>query len=710
MPTLNLLQSLLLLICVLLSTIVALLPSVFDKQKSLPGRCFIFGLLAVCGLLAYIGTGLITTEQAKQNVEWIQKVRWTVGIGYAVALPTMVYLLVNRQSKNGKRSSDTPEVISQRWRRELLVIMLTDVTVRMEDSLHDDELIPLLMEDQREEVGRPPEVTVNAKPSPAWREKLPKFIRVTAESEPGKKIIDVFERDDIAGRLLILGAPGSGKTTMLLELAQDLIIAAQQQPEKPIPVIFELSSWKDDKQSIADWLVADLKFRNNIPDAISREWLETDKLLPLLDGLDELQSRQGNCIERINEFLQTTSRLSQIVICCREEEYKTGEKILTLRGAVCLKPLEEKQIKSYLQRLKCEHLWHGMQNAPDGLLALAKMPLFLHLIPVAYPNGLQSKAKRFNSTAELEAYQEKCRKDLFDAYIKNRLEISHNSQGYELDKTRQWLIWLAKNLKKQKKADFYIEKIHPIFLNTKQDNLLYGLILGSIIGLITGLMIGLLIGLITGLNTELIMGLMIFGLTIGMIGGIISNPLAWANNFNKFKTINRKDIVFGLFYWLIITVTFMRHGMIIGLVISLIFGVVIGSSVNFFLNKQIKTRNKPNQEILELVKNTLVVSLIISPFTMLLFYAIPLITRVENVQFINTVIPGLGLALLFGIISAGLPVIQHFALRLILWKSEAIPWNYARFLSYANERRLIKQVGGRYRFIHDLLREHFAKM
>lgn len=706
MTTLNLLQALLLLICVLLSTIVALLPSVFDKQKSLPGRCFIFGLLAVCGLLAYIGTGLITTEQAKQNVEWIQKVRWTLGIGFAVALPTMVYLLVNRQSKNGKRSRDTPDVISQRWRRELLAIMLTDVRVRLEDSLHDDELIPLLMEDRREDVGRPPEVTVNAKPSPDWWEKLRKFTRVTAESEPGKKIIDVFERDDIAGRLLILGAPGSGKTTMLLEQAQDLILAAQQQPEKPIPVIFELSSWKDDKQPIADWLVADLKFRNNIPEAISREWLETGKLLPLLDGLDELKTRQEKCIERINKFLQANSGLSQIVVCCREEEYKTGKEILTLRGAVCLKPLENNQIKGYLQRLKCEHLWHGMQNDPDGLLALAKMPLFLHLIPVAYPNGLQSKAKRFNSTAELEAYQEKCRRDLFDAYIENRLEIFHNSQGYELDKTRHWLIWLAKNLKKQKKADFYIEKIHPIFLSTKQDNLLYGLIIGSIIGLITGLMIGLLIGLITGLSIELIMGLMIFGLTIGMIGGIISNPLAWANN----KTINRKDIIFGLFYWLIITVTFMRHGMIIGLGISLMFGVIIGLSVNFFLDKQIKTRNKPNQEILELVKNTLVLGLIISPFTMLLFYAIPLITRVENVQLINTVIPGLGLAFLFGIISAGLPVIQHFALRLILWKSGAIPWNYARFLSYANERRLIKQVGGRYRFIHDLLREHFAKM
>ncbi|NEO93117.1 MAG: hypothetical protein F6K56_23990, partial [Moorea sp. SIO3G5] len=67
-----------------------------------------------------------------------------------------------------------------------------------------------------------------------------------------------------------------------------------------------------------------------------------------------------------------------------------------------------------------------------------------------------------------------------------------------------------------------------------------------------------------------------------------------------------------------------------------------------------------------------------------------------------------GMAMLIGFSFAGRPVIQHVVLRLILWRSGSIPWDYAHFLSYATERRLIKQVGGRYRFIHDLLREHFA--
>ncbi len=37
--------------------------------------------------------------------------------------------------------------------------------------------------------------------------------------DPNKLLIETFGRDDISGKLLILGAPGSGKTTALLSLA-----------------------------------------------------------------------------------------------------------------------------------------------------------------------------------------------------------------------------------------------------------------------------------------------------------------------------------------------------------------------------------------------------------------------------------------------------------------------------------------------------------
>ncbi|MDZ8259566.1 hypothetical protein [Nostoc sp. ChiQUE01b] len=58
----------------------------------------------------------------------------------------------------------------------------------------------------------------------------------------------------------------------------------------------------------------------------------------------------------------------------------------------------------------------------------------------------------------------------------------------------------------------------------------------------------------------------------------------------------------------------------------------------------------------------------------------------------------------------GFACIQHVSLRLVLWCSGYIPWNYALFLNRAAQRRLIQQIGGRYRFIHRLLLDHFANM
>lgn len=54
--------------------------------------------------------------------------------------------------------------------------------------------------------------------------------------------------------------------------------------------------------------------------------------------------------------------------------------------------------------------------------------------------------------------------------------------------------------------------------------------------------------------------------------------------------------------------------------------------------------------------------------------------------------------------------IEQFVLRIILTKNGYSPWNYEHFLEHAVHHRFIQRTDGRYRFIHDLLREHFAQM
>jgi hypothetical protein len=68
----------------------------------------------------------------------------------------------------------------------------------------------------------------------------------------------------------------------------------------------------------------------------------------------------------------------------------------------------------------------------------------------------------------------------------------------------------------------------------------------------------------------------------------------------------------------------------------------------------------------------------------------------------------LGLVGAFGF--GGLACIQHLVLRVLLWRSKALPWDLPRFLDYAAERILLRKVGGGYIFIHRLLLEYFVTL
>jgi hypothetical protein len=67
-------------------------------------------------------------------------------------------------------------------------------------------------------------------------------------------------------------------------------------------------------------------------------------------------------------------------------------------------------------------------------------------------------------------------------------------------------------------------------------------------------------------------------------------------------------------------------------------------------------------------------------------------------------------AILLGIIAPHIVLVfaKFTALRVPLWKSGYIPWNYVRFLDYAVERILLRKVGGEYIFVHRMLLEYFA--
>lgn len=147
--------------------------------------------------------------------------------------------------------------------------------------------------------------------------------------------------DAASGGLLILGEPGAGKTTLLLELARDLMQRALVDETHPMPAVFHLASWARGCQPLSEWLVDELRITYRIPQYMARTWVGTDRLLILLDGLDEVdQTCRTACIMAINAY-RTDHEVVPVVVCSRRLEYQDQPTKLQLYRAVEIHPLTE---------------------------------------------------------------------------------------------------------------------------------------------------------------------------------------------------------------------------------------------------------------------------------------------------------------------------------------------------------------------------------
>ncbi|MBC1280882.1 NACHT domain-containing protein, partial [Nostoc sp. UCD121] len=370
--------------------------------------------------------------------------------------------------------------------RILLAAVKEEVTARLRQSLHNAVLINLGKESQPQQVKRPwdAEIKIGLKPA----EPLPDTTTT----------LEVFDSQEIAGKLLILGAPGAGKTTTQLELAQALVKRAEEQPDYPVPVLFNVSSWKDDRQSLTDWLVAELKSKYGVSTKLGKDWVNNHQLLPLLDGLDELEpQRQEPCVNAINQFLAGETRPLYLVVCSRIEEYSNYTTQLQLNGAIYLQPLTNNQICDYLTSIKSIELWSTISSDLE-LLDLVRTPLLLSITVLASQEISVEEWQHLNSTADRLQY-------LLDAYVGRMLTRDVVSRAYlknkppNARKTRMWLVWLAQQMHEESKTEFLIEEMQPNMFFSKTQKTSYSLIVGLSGGLFSGLSFGLFFGLIGGL-------------------------------------------------------------------------------------------------------------------------------------------------------------------------------------------------------------------
>ena len=232
-----------------------------------------------------------------------------------------------------------------------------------------------------------------------------------------RSIVEVFHK---SGRsLLIASEPGSGKTTTLLELARGLLTCAERDPSQPAPVVFNLSTWGEKRQRLLDWLVGELASKYYVPSRIGRAWLQDNRLLLMLDGLDEVKSEhRAGCVESINSFIQEFG-VPGLAVCSRLSEYTALPVRLKLQGAVRLQLLTPDQVDAYLAKAgsRLESLRRALRE-DEVLQSLARTPLMLSIMSLAYQDqpvgalqGADSDTPESRRLRILETYVER----MFDA-------------------------------------------------------------------------------------------------------------------------------------------------------------------------------------------------------------------------------------------------------------------------------------------------------
>lgn len=275
-----------------------------------------------------------------------------------------------------------------------------------------------------------------------------------ANLPPGERLITVY--DGVGGALLILGAPGGGKTTLLLELARDLLDRAEADLGRPIPVVLHLASWAERREPLERWIAAELVRIYHVSPVDAERWVAEDMLLPLLDGLHEVaEEHRVACAVAINAFRATHGRMPPVV-CVRQEEYErltaqAGR--LQLERALIVQPLSLAEVRRFLDEAGAPLV--GLRDTlerDEQLAALVDSPLMLSVLAAVY----QGKAA---GSVDLTGDATARRVAVFSAYVERMFE-RRGSSRYSKAETTRYLSWLAARMRDDDRSLFYIEEQH----------------------------------------------------------------------------------------------------------------------------------------------------------------------------------------------------------------------------------------------------------
>jgi DNA polymerase III delta prime subunit len=676
-------------------------------EKALSRRSLLLAVIGVLGLLSAFVSSVATNWLAGR---WTSKL-W-LAVPLAVVLAAALAILSGRQDDQQQPATVVPAGASGQRNRARMLERVRGFWVKgvLEQSLHQMARVELGLETRPQAVPHPWELLVQ--PLDQAPQPLPSGIGITA----------VF--DQFGQALLILGAPGAGKTTMLLELARDLLNRADQDPEHPIPVVFNLSSWAVHRRPLDKWLVEELHDRYDVPRGIGRAWVASEQVLPLLDGLDEVaRAHQTMCVQAINAF-RDQHGLLPIAVCSRVGDYQELRTQLRLQEAILVQPLTRTQVTAYLKEAgrPLAGVRAALREDPQ-LWELLESPLLLSIVMLTY-QGMPASAVRAMGSAEER------RRHLFAGYVDRMLQRrARSGPSTPPTHTLRWLGWLARSMRDRSQSVFYVEQLQPDWLPSRQRWLVTtgpALALGTTTALFAFPFVSY-----PSLVLGLVIGILAWGRTIRPVEYIQWSRRRYGRRFLvRFGWGFLPGLAFGSLFEF--NQTYTPEGVptrsdltstLIGILGTAVTVGLITGAVGGFLPRGISPRQSvPNEGIrrsTRRVRLIFVIALVLAfIFTTLVWWSSPSSPNGSTPgKLVDVVIAALLLLSIYMVLllpillwAGGKASLQHLVLRCLLVRNRAAPWRYIEFLNEATDRLLLRKVGGGYVFVHRLLLDYFADL
>lgn len=223
-----------------------------------------------------------------------------------------------------------------------------------------------------------------------------------------------------ARRLVLIGAPGAGKTSGAVLLTATL--ARRRTADDPVPVLVSLSSWDPERQGLEEWLTDRIAVdhpvfgkRGTYGPAVARALVDSGMVLPVLDGLDEVAPAARKAAA---EGIARAFGTGPLVLTARSEEYEETVRVPLGRAAVVeLGSVTPRAAAAYLRAGLAEgdRRWDPVVerlNADQGgaLAQALSTPLMVYLAKTAFTAGDPTDLLKPTTAAEVERL-------LLDAYL-----------------------------------------------------------------------------------------------------------------------------------------------------------------------------------------------------------------------------------------------------------------------------------------------------